>query len=57
MLKDEDYRPWLQDDFYGAGGTLCVACEGKLAIRIAGVVHHASIQARLSLLASSDQAG
>ena len=43
MLKDEDYRPWLQDDFFTVRGERYVLpVKANSQSRIAGVVHHAS---------------
>ena len=42
MLKDEDYRPWLQDDFTVRGERYVLPVKANSQSRIAGVVHHAS---------------
>ena len=43
MLKDEDFRPWLQDDFFTVRGERYVLpVKANSQSRISGVVHHAS---------------
>ena len=43
MLKDDDLRPWLQDDFFTVRGERYVLpVKANSQSRISGVVHHAS---------------
>lgn len=43
MLKDDDFRPWLQDDFFTVRGERYVLpVKANSQSRVAGVVHHAS---------------